>query len=110
MRYYVHQCSDKTDNFEFLGPNLPRISNSKTPCVPIFSQNGQLLIFRPKLGKLHNYMQCFGSNIAEGVAESWMEAEMGWMEVEMSWVEVGEWFSNTPSKHRRLTFIFRALA
>ena len=24
MRYYVHQFSDKTDNFEFLGPNLPK--------------------------------------------------------------------------------------
>ena len=22
--YYVHQFSDKTDNFEFLGPNLPQ--------------------------------------------------------------------------------------
>ena len=24
LRYYVHQFSDKTDNFEFLGPNLPK--------------------------------------------------------------------------------------
>ena len=27
-------------------------------------------------------MQYFGSNIVEGVAESWMEAEMSWMEVD----------------------------
>ena len=33
-------------------------------------------------------MQYFGSNIVEGVAESWVEAEM-------SWVEVGARFSNT---------------
>ena len=33
-------------------------------------------------------MQYFGSNNVEGVAESWVEAEMSWMEVEMSWVEV----------------------
>ena len=33
-------------------------------------------------------MQYFGSNIVEGVAESWVEAEMSWVEVEMSWVEV----------------------
>ena len=33
-------------------------------------------------------MQYFGSNIVEGVAESWVEAKMGWVEVEMSWVEV----------------------
>ena len=34
------------DNFEFSGPNLP------------------------------NYVRYFGSNIAEGVAESWVEVEM----------------------------------
>ena len=33
-------------------------------------------------------MQYLGSNIVEGVAESWVEAEMSWVEVEMSWVEV----------------------
>ena len=33
-------------------------------------------------------MQYFSSNIVEGVAESWVEAEMSWVEVEMSWVEV----------------------
>ena len=53
-------------------------------------------------------MQYFGSNIAEGVAESWVEAEMSWVEVDgagwrwmvlggdgWSWVVVGAWFSNT---------------
>ena len=34
---------------------------------------GQLLIFWPKFGKLPNYVQYFGSNIVEGVAESWVE-------------------------------------
>ena len=41
-----------------------------------------------KLGKLSNYVQYFGSNIVEGVAESWVEAEISWVEVEMSWVKV----------------------
>ena len=27
-------------------------------------------------------MQYFGSNIVEGVAESWVEAEMSWMKVD----------------------------
>ena len=27
-------------------------------------------------------MQYFGSNIVEGVAESWLEAEMSWVEVD----------------------------
>ena len=52
--------------------------------MPIFSQNGQLLIFWPKLGEIAQLR----SNIVEGVAESWVEAEMSWVEVEMSWVEV----------------------
>ena len=45
-----------------------------------------------------NYVQYFGSNIVEGVAESWVEAEMSWVEVGgggWSWVEVGARFSNT---------------
>ena len=49
------------DNFEFFGLNL---------------------------GKWYNYVWYFGSNIVEGVAESWVEAEMSWVEVEMSWEEL----------------------
>ena len=37
--------------------------------------------------KLPNYVQYFGSNIVEGVRESWVKAEMSWKEVEMGWVE-----------------------
>ena len=33
-------------------------------------------------------MQYLGSNIVEGVEESWVETEMSWVEVKMSWVEV----------------------
>ena len=33
-------------------------------------------------------MQHFGSNIVEGVAESWAEDEMSWVEVEISWMDV----------------------
>ena len=54
-------------------------------------------------------MQYFGSNIVEGVAESWVEAEMSWVEVDGAgwrlkltgwrWVEVDgagwRWVSNT---------------
>ena len=43
-------------------------------------------------------MQCFGSNIVKGVAESWVEVEMSWVKVDgagWSWVEVGARFSNT---------------
>ena len=46
--------------------------------------------FDLNLGKLPNYVQYFGSNNVEGVAESW-----SWMEAEMNLVEVGAWFSNT---------------
>ena len=43
------------------------------------------------MGKLPNYVQYFGSNIVEGVAESWVETEISWVEVDgarSSWVEV----------------------
>ena len=44
-------------------------------------------LFDLNLGKLPNYVQYVGSTNVEGVAESWVEAEI-------SWVEVGAWFSN----------------
>ena len=37
-------------------------------------------------------MQYFGSNIVEGVAESWVKAEMSWVDVDGTrwrWVELG---------------------
>ena len=34
------------------------------------------------LGNFPNYVQYFGSNNVENVAESWMEAEMSWVEVD----------------------------
>ena len=61
LRDHVCQFSVKMDNFEFFDLNL---------------------------GKLPNYVQYFGSNNVEGVAESWVEAEM-------SLVEMDAWFSNT---------------
>ena len=72
-----------------------------------------------------NYVQHFGSNIVEGVVESWVEDEMSWVEVDgagwrlkwarwrwmelgegwnelggggWSWVEVGAQLSNTHHK------------
>ena len=65
--------------------------------------------------KLPNYVLYFGSNTVEGVAESWVEAEMSWVEVDgtgwrlkssgwrrmelggggWSWVELGVRFSST---------------
>ena len=66
LRYHVHQFSEKTNNFEFLSPNLPknkfwswnfkksrfRINTYDIQYVPIFSQNGRILIFRPKFGEI----------------------------------------------------------
>ena len=85
-----------------------RISTSKIPCVPIFSQNEQLSIFRPVFGEIALLNAIFGSNIVEGVAESWVESEMSWVEVDgagwrwmelggggWSWVQVSARFSNT---------------
>ena len=48
----------------------------------IFSQNGQLLIFRPKFEEIVQLREYFGSNIVKGVAESWVGAEISWLEVD----------------------------
>ena len=98
LRHYVHQFSYRTDNFDFLAPNLPKIgfwcrnfenqsldsetNTSNIPCVPIFSQNGQLLIFRFKFREIAQLRAIFWLNIVEGVAESWVETEMSWVEVD----------------------------
>ena len=58
----------------------------------------QGLIFRPKFWEIAHNVQYFGSNNVEGVAESWLEAQMSWVEVDeagWSWVELGARFSNT---------------
>ena len=51
----MSQFSVKIDNFEFFGLNLERFPN---------------------------YVRYFGSNIVEGVAESWVENEMSWVGVD----------------------------
>ena len=57
------------------------INTSNIPCVSILSQNGQLLIFWLKFGEIAQLRKYFGSNIVEGVVESWVEAEMSWVEL-----------------------------
>ena len=52
---HVSQFSVKMDKFEFFGLNLE---------------------------KLPNYVRYFGSNVVEGVAESWVGAELSWVEVD----------------------------
>ena len=57
-------------------------------------------------------MQYFGSNIVEGVAESWLEAEMSWVEMGgagWSWVEVSARFSNIVISDTPLEFFLDAL-
>ena len=49
--------------------------------MPIFSQNN-FKFLGLNLGRLPNYMRYFGSNNVEGVAESWVEAEISRMELD----------------------------
>ena len=93
----MYQFSDKTDNFEFVGPNLPKNgfwgrnfknlsldSESTPPIYHVFQFSVKMdsfYFFGLNLGKLPNDVQHFGSNIVEGVAESWAEVEMSWLEV-----------------------------
>ena len=94
----MYQFSDKMDNFEFLGPNLPKnefwdrnfknLSLDSESVPPIYHvcqflvKMDDFYLFGLNLGKLPNYMQHFGANILEGVAESLVEAEMRWVEVD----------------------------
>ena len=147
MRYHVCQFSDKTNNFAFLGPSLPKngfwgrnfknlsldsesaslrcyvhqfsdkfaqkwilgsefqksksgfgINTSNIPCVPIFSQNGQLLIFQPKFGEIAQLRAIFWFEYCWGCCR---ELGGGWNKLGgggWSWVEVGARFGNTRSE------------
>ena len=120
MRHSVCQFLAKLDNFDFFGPNLHKNGywsrnfknlsldskstppQKKIPCVPILSQNRQLLFFLPKFGEIAQLSAIFwfkycwrccreldgGCNVLGGGGWSWVE-------VEMSWVELGARFSNT---------------
>ena len=89
LRYYVYQFSDKIDSFEYLPENgfchrnfknLIMDTESTPPLYHVcqFSiKMDNIWFFDLDLGKLPNYMQYFGSNIDEGVAESWVEVDGG---------------------------------
>ena len=82
------------------------INISNIPCVPIFSQKGQLLIFQSKFGEIAQLRAIFWSNYCRGCCRglgagciglgggvwNWMEVKMSWVEVDVAgwcWVEVG---------------------
>ena len=111
------QFSDKTDNFVFLGPNLPKTgswgqnfknlsldSKSAPPRYHVsqFSvKMDNFEFFDQHLGKLPNYVRYFGTNIVEVLQRAgWRLKWAGWRWMELvgggwSWVELGAWFSNT---------------
>ena len=51
-------------------------------CASFKSKWNLSKLFGLNLWKLPNYIQNFGSNIVEVVAESWVEAEMSWIKVD----------------------------
>ena len=82
--------------FDILSPNLPKngfwgrnfknlsLDSESTPpryhlCQ--FSVKMDNVYFFTLMVKLPNYVQYLDSNIVEGVAESWVHAEMSWVEV-----------------------------
>ena len=97
-RYHACQFSGKTENFDFFRPNLPKdgfwdqniknLSPDSESAPPRYlerqfsAKTNNFELFGINLGKLPIYVQYFGSNNVEGVAESWMEAEMSWVEVD----------------------------
>ena len=91
------QFSGKMSNFDFFGSNLPKTgfwgrnfknvspdSESATPRYHVdqFSvKMDNFEFFDLNLRKLPSYVQYFGFNSVEGIAENWVEAEMSWVEV-----------------------------
>ena len=107
----MHQFSNKTNNFEFLGPNLPRnwfwgrnfknviLDSESTP--PLYHvcqfsvRTDNIGFFDLILGRLPNYVQYFGSNIVEGVSESWLEVDgAGWRWVHSFLIPFDDIFRN----------------
>ena len=97
-RYSKCQFSDKTHNFDFFGPNLPknrswgRNFENLSPYVESTPPRYRVCQFLGKtdnfelinlnLGKLSNYVRYSGSYNVEGIAESWVEAKMSWVELD----------------------------
>ena len=97
-RYHVCQFSGKTNKFDFFVPNLPRngfwghnfknLSLDSESAPPIYHvcqflfKMDNFEFFGQSLGKLPNCLRFFISNNLEGVAESWVEAEISWVEVD----------------------------
>ena len=82
--YHVCQFSDKTNNFHFFGPNLPKSGfwgrNFKNllMCANFQSKWTTYYLFALTLGKLPNYVR----NELDGGGWSWMEVEMSWVELD----------------------------
>ena len=71
----------------FWGRNFKNLSLDSESAPPIYQVCYVLVkmdnfeFFSLNLGKLLNYVRYFGSENVEGVAESWLEAEMSLVEV-----------------------------
>ena len=92
------QFSGKTDNFDFFGLNLPKnrfwgrnfknLSPDLESAPPRYhvcqfsAKMDNFEFFGLNLEKLPNYVRHFGSTKVEGIAESWVEAEMSWLKVD----------------------------
>ena len=110
-RCHECQFSGKTNNLDFFGTNLPKnefcrqnfeilspdsesgrnfkiLSPDSESAAPIYhvcqflGKTDNSEFFGLNLGKLPNYGPYFGSYNVEGVAESWVEAEMSRVELD----------------------------
>ena len=107
----MHQFSNKMNNFEFLSPNVPKnwfwsrnfknliLDSESTPSLHHVCQFSvrmdNIWFFDLYFGRLPNYVQYFGSNIVEGVAESWVEVDgAGWRWVHSFVIPFDDIFKN----------------
>ena len=90
---------EKRTNLSFLSEICPKLvfgsesqkskyrfglTQFKRPCALFSVELANFHFFDLNLEKLTNYVQYFGSNNFEDVAESWVETELSWVEVDIA--------------------------
>ena len=85
LTFLVQICPKMDFGFKNQKTNVEiRISILEIPFVQIFKENRHLWLFRPKFAQ-----KLICRDNVEGVAESWVEAEMSWLELGGGWNELG---------------------
>ena len=128
------QFSDKTNNFDFFGPNLLKkeflvwtfgklmlekeSAFLRYHACQFSDRTDNFEFFDLNLGKFPNYVRYFGLKIVEGVAESWVETDMSWVKVDgcgWRWVHglaniLAYIFNTNSTPKNKLVFLVKSIS